>query len=130
MEVTLFYNNIMATINKLRNQDKRADLVSIYKELAKNLELNNFTEDHLKNRTNALLVNGKIIDKLKRDRPSYLLNENISSTFDHVHKPELLETPLTPLNSPSSAPVLDGEIETPTIGQQHTSPSILNKSNH
>ena len=58
--VTLFDNNVMATINKLRNQRKRPDLVSIYKELTKNLEPNNFTEDHLKNRINALLVSGKI----------------------------------------------------------------------
>ena len=57
MEVTPFGNNVMATIIKLRNQHKRADLVSIYKELTKNLELNKFTEDHLKNRINALLVN-------------------------------------------------------------------------
>ena len=93
--------------------------------LTKNLELHTFTEDHLKNRINAILVNRKIIDKLDRDRLLYLLNENISPTFDHVHKPELLETPLTSLNSPFSAPVLDGEVETPTIGQQHTPPSIL-----
>ena len=125
MEVTPFDNNIMATIIKLRNQYKRADLASIYKELTKNLELNKFTDGHLKNRINALLVNGKIIDKPNRDRPSYLLNENVSPTVDHVYEPELLETLLTPLNSPLSAPRLDGEIETPTIGQQHTSPSIL-----
>ena len=62
-EVTLFDNNIMATINKLKNQDKRADLASVYKELTKTLELNNFTEDQLKNRINAFLVCGKIIDK-------------------------------------------------------------------
>ena len=125
MEVTPLDNNVMATIIKLRNQHKRADLASIYKELTKNLELNKFTQDHLKNRINALLVNGKIIDKPNRDRPSYLLNENVSSTVDHVYEPELLETPLTPLNSPLSAPRLDGEIETPTIGQQHTCPFIV-----
>ena len=72
-KVTLFDNNIMTTINKLKNQDKRADLASVYKESTKNLELNNFTEDHLKNTINALLVCGKIIDKPNRDRLSYLL---------------------------------------------------------
>ena len=108
MEVTPFDNNVMATIIKLRNQHKCADLASIYKELTKNSELNKFTEDHLKNRINALLVNGKTIDKPNRDRPSYLLNENVSPTVDHVYEPELLETPLTPLNSPLSAPRLDG----------------------
>ena len=30
-----------------------------------------------------------------------------------------------PLNSPLSNPVLDRQIETPTIAQQQTSPSIL-----
>ena len=35
-EVTLFDNNAMATINKLKNQHKRVDLASIYKELTKN----------------------------------------------------------------------------------------------
>ena len=53
-EVTPFDNNVMATINKLRNQHKRADLASIYKELTKSLELKDFTEDHLKIRINAL----------------------------------------------------------------------------
>ena len=99
-EVTLFDKNVIATINKLKNQHKRADLASIYKELTtKNLELNNFTEDHLKNRINALLVSGKIIDKPNRDHQSYLLNENTSPittqtdfAFYHVDEPELLET--------------------------------------
>ena len=106
-EVTFFDNNGMATIKILRNQYKCADLASIYKELTKSLDLNNFTEEHLKNRINALLVNEKIIDKPNRDCPSYLLNEYTSPTFDHVHEPKLLETPFTPihphspLNSPS-----------------------------
>ena len=47
-EVTVFDNNVISTINKLKNQHKRADLASIYKELTKILELNNFTEDRLK----------------------------------------------------------------------------------
>ena len=34
-EVTLFDNNVMAIINKLKSQHKRADMASIYKELAK-----------------------------------------------------------------------------------------------
>ena len=93
----------MATINKLKNQHKRADLASIYKELTKKLELSNFTEDHLKNRINALLVSGKIIDKPNRDRPLYLLNGNTSPittqtdpAFDHVYEPEL-QKPQSPL---------------------------------
>ena len=120
-EVIPFDNNVMATINKLKNQHKRADLSSIYKEL-KRSELNNFTEDHLKDRINSILVSTKIIDKPNRDRPSYLLNGNTSPAttqtdlaFDNVYEPELVETPVTPLNSPLSTPVLDRQIETPTI---------------
>ena len=60
----------MTTINKLKNEHKRADMASIYKELTKNLELNSFSGDYLKKRINALLVRGKIIDKPNRDRPS------------------------------------------------------------
>ena len=48
IEVSIFDDNVMATINKLKNQHKRADLASIYKELAKNLGLSNITEDPLK----------------------------------------------------------------------------------
>ena len=88
-EVTFFDNNVIATINKLRNQHKRTDLASIYKESIKNLELNNFTQDHLKNTINVLLVSEKVTDKLNRDRPLYLLNGNTSPTFDHVYEPEL-----------------------------------------
>ena len=86
----------------------------------------------MKNRINALLVSGKVIGKPSRDRPSYLLNGNtspittqIDRVFDHVNEPELLETPVTPLNSPLSNPVLDRQIETVTIAQQQTSLSIL-----
>ena len=62
-EVTLFDKNVMKTINKLKTLHMRADLSSNYKELTKNLELNNITDDHSKYRINALLVIGKIIDK-------------------------------------------------------------------
>ena len=86
----------------------------------------------MKKRINTLLVSRKVIDTPNRDRPSHLLNENTSPittqidlVFDHVNEPELLETPVTPLNSPLSNPVLDRQIETPTIAQQQTSPSIL-----
>ena len=48
IKVSIFDDNVMTTINKLKNQHKRADLASIYKELAKNLGLGNITEDHLK----------------------------------------------------------------------------------
>ena len=125
-EATLFDNNVMATINKLKNQYKRTDLASIYKKLTKNLELRNFTEDHLK-KINTILVSRKIIEKPNRDRLSYVLNGNTSlittqtdPAFDYLY-----ETPVTPLNSPFSTTVLDRQIETPTIGQQQPSPSIL-----
>ena len=48
IKVSIFDDNVMTTINKLKNQHKRADLASIYEELAKNLGLSNITEDHLK----------------------------------------------------------------------------------
>ena len=48
-------------------------------------------------------------------------------TFDHVYEPKLQESPVTPLNNPFSTPVLDMLIETPTIGQQQTCASILEK---
>ena len=73
-EATLFHNNVMATVNKLKNQHKRADLASIYRELTKNSELHNFTEAHLKNRINSLLVKGKIIDKPNKERREHLLS--------------------------------------------------------
>ena len=91
-EVTFFGNNVMGTINKLKKQYKCADPASIYKEWTKNLELNNFTEDHLKIRINPLFVSRKIIDKPNRDRLSYLQNEitspittQTSPVFDYVY---------------------------------------------
>ena len=125
-EATLFDNNIMATINRLKNQYKRTDLASIYKNLTKYLDLHNFTEDHLK-KINTLLVSREIIEKPNRDRLSYVLNGNTSlitaqtdPTFDYLY-----ETQVTPLNSPFSTTVLDRQIEIPTIGQQQPSSSIL-----
>ena len=131
-EVTLFDNIVMATINKLKKQHKRPGLASIYKELAKNLEANNIIEDHSKNIINPLLVSEKITEKSKRDRPLDLLNENASPTatqpdpvVNHVYGPVLQGTLATPLNSPFSTSALHRQIETPAIGQQQTSPSIL-----
>ena len=93
----------MPTINKLKNQHKRTNLASIYKELRKNLELSGITEDHFKNRINAFLVSGKIIDKPDQDCQSYLPNQNTSPNktqtdpaFDHVYELELPE-PQSPL---------------------------------
>ena len=54
-----------------------------------------------------------------------LITTQTDLAFDHVNEPELLETPVTPLNSPFSNPVLDRQIEAPTIAQQQTSPFIL-----
>ena len=48
MKITLF-DNVMATINKLKNQNKRSDMTSINKEFTKNLGLNNIAEDHFNN---------------------------------------------------------------------------------
>ena len=126
IEATLFDNNIMATINRLKNQYKRTDLASIYKNLTKYLDLHNFTEDHLK-KINTLLVSREIIEKPNRDRLSYVLNGNTSlitaqtdPAFDYLY-----ETQVTPLSSPFSTTVLDRQIEIPTIGQQQPSSSIL-----
>ena len=68
-QVTLLDDSVMATINKLKNQHKRGDPASIYKELTKNLEPNYMTEDQLKNGNNSPII------------------AQTDPAFDHVYEP-------------------------------------------
>ena len=89
IEVILFDNNVMATINKLKTNTNARIWLAL-------TDLNHIKVDHLKNRINAPLLSGKIIGKPNRHRPSYLLNGNTSPTttptdpaLDRIYELEL-----------------------------------------
>ena len=66
-------NEIFVTILRIRKNNSRADLDSIYKEIKKSLDFEDVTKEFLDDRTNK----GKIINKLNRNADSYYVNSEL-----------------------------------------------------
>ena len=60
-----------------RKQHKRTNLDKIYNELIKTTNLENKSKEHLHDRINELIIQGKIINKPNRNDDSYRVNESI-----------------------------------------------------
>ena len=67
----------LALINHLRKQHKRANLDKIYNELIKTINFENASREHLHDRMNELIIQGKIVNKPNRNDDSYLANGSI-----------------------------------------------------
>ena len=67
----------LALINHLRKQHKRANLDKIYNELIKTINFENASREHLHDRINELIIQGKIVSKPNRNDDSYLANESV-----------------------------------------------------
>ena len=61
----------------MKKQYKRANLGKIYNELIKTIDFENTSKEHLHDRVNELIIQGKIISKPNRNSDSYRANENI-----------------------------------------------------
>ena len=74
---TILDNSVFDIINHLRKQHKHANLDKIYNELIKTLNFENISREHLHDRINELIIQGKIVNKPNRNDDSYRVNESI-----------------------------------------------------
>ena len=79
-------NEIFVTILRIRKNNNRADLDSIYKEIKKSIDFQDITKEFLDDRIHTLINDGKIINKLNRNANSYYVNSNLSD----LERPNLL----------------------------------------
>ena len=77
IDLTILDNNVLAIINHLRKQHKRANVGKIYNELIKTINFENASREHLHDRINELIIQGKILNKPNRNDDSYCVNESI-----------------------------------------------------
>ena len=110
-------NEIFVTILRIRKNNNRADLDSIYKEITKSIDFEDVTKEFLDDRIHTLINDGKIINKLNRNADSYYVN---SSLVD-LETPNLLKSSqsvqriaLAPKDS------LSNSIDTPALGANKT----------
>ena len=61
----------------MRKQHKRANLDKIYNELIKTINFENASREHLHDRINELIIQGKIVSKPNRNDDSYRVYESI-----------------------------------------------------
>ena len=74
VDLTILDNNVLVIINHLRKQNKRANLHKIYNEVIKTIHFENANREHLHNRINELIIQGKIVNKPNRSDDSYRVN--------------------------------------------------------
>ena len=67
---------IYSAINRIRNQNKRADRNSVHKEIIKTIDFEKISKSFLDDRINMLIQNDKIINKLNRNKDSFRIADN------------------------------------------------------
>ena len=74
------------TTLRIRKNNNREDLDSIYKEITKSIDFQDVTKEFLDDRIHTLINDGKIINKLNRKANSHYVNSN----FVDLEWPNLL----------------------------------------
>ena len=80
-ELNTLNANIITIINKLKNQNRRADIVSIHKQLVKTTSMQDLTEEDLLKKIHDLETEGKILNKLNRNKDSFHVSKDIVDAF-------------------------------------------------
>ena len=73
-ELNILNANIIAIINKLKNQNKRVAVDSIHKQLLKTTRMQDLTKEDLLKKVHDLETEGKIVTKLNRNKDSFHLS--------------------------------------------------------
>ena len=80
-ELNTLNANIITIINKLKNQNKRADNESIHKQLVKSTSMQDLTKEDLLKKVDDLKTEGKIVNKLNRNKESFHVSKDIVDAF-------------------------------------------------
>ena len=77
-ELFILVDSVFAIINNLRKQHKRANLDKVYSKLIKTVDSENTSKEHIYDRINELIFQGKTMNNPNRNNDSYLVNESIT----------------------------------------------------
>ena len=77
INLTILDNKVFAIINHLMKQHNHANVDKIYNKLKKTINFENTSREHLHDRINELIIQGRIVNKPNRNDDSYLVNESI-----------------------------------------------------
>ena len=80
-ELNTLNANIFTIINKLKNQNKLADIDSIHKQLVKTTSTQELTKEDLLKKVHDLETEGKIVNKLNRNKGSFHVKKDIVDGF-------------------------------------------------
>ena len=74
-------NANITIINKLKNQNRRADIYSTRKQLVKATSMQDLTKEDLLKKVHDLETEGKIVNKLNRNKDSFHVRKDIVDAF-------------------------------------------------
>ena len=77
MQISILPSLTTVLLLLLREQNKRINLEKIYDELIKTINFQNTSKEHLYNKINELIIQGKIRNKPNRNDYSYRINVSI-----------------------------------------------------
>ena len=80
-ELNTLNANIITIINKLKNQNKQADIDSIHKQLIETTSMQDLTKEDLLKKVHDLETEGKIVNKLNRNKGSFHVKKDIVDGF-------------------------------------------------
>ena len=80
-ELNTLNANIITIINKLKNQNKQADIDSIHKQLIETTSMQDLTKEDLLKKVHDLETEGKIVNKLNRNKDSFHVSKDIVDAF-------------------------------------------------
>ena len=80
-ELNTLNANIITIINKLKNQNKRSDIDSIHKQLVKTTSMQDLTKEYLLKKVHDFETDGKIVNKLNRNKDSFHGRKDIVDSF-------------------------------------------------
>ena len=101
ISMEILQTSIVIAIKVIRSSKKRADELTVYKFVKKELHL--ITNTDVNNTLKILIEIGRIINKPSKDKSSYFLCEN-NITDSEPHIPTIMATPLVETSSFTDIP--------------------------